>query len=307
MSILFGPIYSRRFGKSLGVDLSPDTKQCNYDCLYCELVPAKATDHQQKVQPVETIVSAIKEGIDQHPDIDVLTLTANGEPTLYPHLATLVKQINRFKQDIRTLILSNGSTIGDPAIRKTLQKIDTVKLSLDCATPRCFKRLDRPHPSVDLESILSGMLAFRAQTSTPLIIEILIVAGINDRDEELNALNDYLLRLRPDRIDLGTIDRPPAYDVSPVTYKHLYALAQQFDPSLPVHITHRKHVDATPGNYTEEAIISTLTKRPLTPEDITILFDESSRQRLERMIEKGLIISQNNHGVDFFTVPAKNH
>jgi len=307
MNILFGPIYSRRFGKSLGIDLSPKTKQCNYDCLYCELTPAKTIDHQTQILPVETILAKLIKGIEDHPDIDVLTLTANGEPTLYPHLDELVEQINHIKQDIRTLILSNGSTIGDPSIRKTLQKIDTVKLSLDCTTPRCFKRLDRPHPSVDLASILSGMLAFRAQTSTPLIIEILIVAGINDRAEEINALNDYLLRLRPDRIDLGTIDRPPAYKVPPVTYDHLYTIAQQFDSTLPIHIVHRKNVDAIPGNYREEAIIATLTRRPLTSDDITILFNEESRSRLEKMIEKGQIVSRNNHGVEFFTIPSKNH
>jgi len=307
MSILFGPIYSRRFGKSLGIDLSPHTKQCNYDCLYCELTPAKTVDHQEEVLPLEEVVSAVKDGIDRHPDIDVLTLTANGEPTLYPHLDALVERINSFKQDIRTLILSNGSTIADPAIQRTLHRIDTVKLSLDCATPRCFKRLDRPAPGIELESILSGMLAFRAQGHTPLIIEILVVAGINDKPAEITALNDYLLRLRPDRIDLGTIDRPPAYEVPPVTYDRLYTIARQFDPDLPVHITHRKQADAVPESYSKEAILATLAKRPLTPDDITILFDRESQERLEKMVEEGQIVSLNNNGVIFFKIRPKNH
>jgi len=237
----------------------------------------------------------------------VLTLTANGEPTLYPHLGELIDRINTIKGTIQTLILSNGSTIADPAVQEALLKIDTVKLSLDCATPRCFKRIDRMHAGIDIETIQAGMLAFKARTTHLLIIEILIVAGINDREAEIDALNDYLRQLRPDRIDLGTIDRPPAYKVQPVSYERLYALSQRFDADLPVHITHRKHVTGTPGTYDEDAILTTLAKRPLTQEDIEILFDNSSQKRLQKLLTEGKISLTDNHGVKFFTVSPGNY
>ena len=307
MSIIFGPIQSRRFGKSLGVDLSPDSKQCNYDCLYCELASTQTVDVQTSIVPVDEIITAIQSALADHPDIDVLTLTANGEPTLYPYLNELIDRINTFKGSIQTLILSNGSTIDDPRIQEALCKIDTVKLSLDCATPRCFKRIDRGHSGIDIETIKAGMLTFRRRTTHPLLIEILVVAGINDTPTEIEALNAFLLQLHPDRIDLGTIDRPPAYEVQPVTYETLYGLAGHFDPTLPVNITHRKHVTASPGSYDESAILATLAKRPLTPDDITILFDDASQKRLQTMVQNGEVRLKNNNNVDFFTLPSKNH
>ena len=306
-NIIFGPILSRRFGKSLGIDLSPSTKQCNYDCVYCELASTATVEHQSTVLPVETIMAEVQKALTAHPDIDVLTLTANGEPTLYPHLDALIDAINAVKGNIQTLILSNGSTIVNPAIQHALAKIDTVKLSLDCATPRCFKRIDRMHKGIDIETIKAGMLAFKEHYRGALVIEILIVKGINDRPEEIEALSTFLEQLQPARIDLGTIDRPPAYKVEPVTYETLYTLARHFAPDLSVHITHRTHGTPTPTSYDEDAILNTLAKRPLTREDIELLFDPPSQKRLQKLLEDRRVITQNAHGVEFFTVSPENH
>ena len=299
--ILFGPVASRRFGKSLGIDLSPARKQCNFDCVYCELDPAPTVERATEVPPVEEILDAVRRGLAEYPDIDVLTVTANGEPTLYPYLEELVEGLDAIRGPVRSLILSNASTIHRPEIRRTLARFDTVKLSLDCATPRCFRRIDRPHPSVDLAAIKEGMLAFRREYAGALIVEILVVRGINDKAAEIAALDDYLLRLRPDRIDLGTIDRPPAYAVEPVDYATLRELSLRFDPSLSLHITSRKELGTlTPSSYDEEEILRTLRKRPLTPEDVKLLFDEESRQRLETLRKEGRIGTRENHGVKFY-------
>ncbi|WP_456391631.1 radical SAM protein [Nitratifractor sp.] len=301
MSIIFGPVASRRFGKSLGIDLSPGRKQCNFDCVYCELDPAKTMDRYEEIVSVETVIDAVAEGLRTHQDIDVLTVTANGEPTLYPYLEELTKGLDRIKGSVKTLILSNASTIHRSEIRRTLARFDTVKLSLDCATPRCFRRIDRPEASVDLEGIKEGMLAFRQEYAGTLIVEILVVAGINDKAEEVEALNDYLLQLNPERIDLGTIDRPPAYSVQPVSYERLRELSLHFDPSLSVHITSRKDLGAlTPSSYSREEILDTLRKRPLTPEDVTLLFDEPSRRRLRDLLQERKVRLEENHGVNFY-------
>jgi len=300
MSIIFGPIHSRRFGKSLGVDLSPGKKQCNFDCLYCELDPAKTMAGQDDVLQVQQIVAAIKKGLAEHTDIDVLTLTANGEPTLYPHLCELIDEINAFKGDIKTLILSNASTIDDPKVQEALAKLDEVKLSLDCATQKCLKRLDRSHSGIDVEKIKAGMLSFKARYSGPLIIEILIVKGLNDSPEEIVQLNDYLLKLSPARIDIGTIDRPPAFDVKPVSYTKLLEISHTFDASLPVYIASRKHADIGASSYSEEAILKTLAKRPLTRDDVDILFDKESIERFEKLLKEGSIHPADTNGVVFY-------
>ena len=299
-NIIFGPIHSRRFGKSLGVDLSPGKKQCNFDCLYCELDPAKTMDRYDEVLRVEEIVSAVRKALEEHRDIDFLTITANGEPTLYPYLGELMDEIDKIKGDTRTLILSNASTIDDPKVQEALLKFDEVKLSLDCATQKCLRKLDRSHAEIDVERIKEGMLSFKARYKGPLVIEILIVKTLNDFGEEIARLNAFLLKLQPTRIDIGTIDRPPAFDVKPVSYEALLHISHLFDPSLPVYIASRKKEDISSSDYTYEEILQTLSKRPLTKEDIEALFDEESQKRVENLLHKQKIKIVETNGVKFY-------
>ncbi len=300
MNIIFGPINSRRFGKSLGIDLSPSKKQCNFDCLYCELAPAKTMDSYEDVISIEDIMQALTASLGEHQDIDVLTVTANGEPTLYPHLSKLMDEINKVKGNIKTLILSNAANIHEPYIQEALQKFDTVKLSLDCASKRCLQRLDRASKSIDVENIKAGMLTFKAKFTKPLIIEILIVKGVNDGLEEIKALNEYLLTLKPTRIDIGTIDRPPAYYVEPLNYEALRSISFMFDASLAIYIATRKTVTGEPSSYSTEAILQTLKKRPLTLSDIEVLFDQESKERLEALLNNKSIKIEQSSGYDFF-------
>ena len=300
MNILFGPVNSRRFGKSLGIDLSPSKKQCNFDCLYCELDPAKTMESYDDVVSVAEIMEVLNGSLAEHQDIDALTVTANGEPTLYPHLSELMNEINIIKGNIKTLILSNASMIHSDKTQKALMKFDTVKLSLDCATSRCLKRLDRADKSIDIESIKEGMLLFRSKFSKALIIEILMVKGINDSPEEIEKLNEYLLKLNPTRIDIGTIDRPPAYKVEALSYEDLRKISLLFDSTLPIYIASRKKVVEKPSSYTQKDILDTIKKRPLTQEDVDVLFDDSSKERLQILIDKQEIRTINSSGYDFF-------
>ncbi len=300
MNIIFGPINSRRFGKSLGVDLSPYKKQCNFDCLYCELEPAKTMGAYADVVSVEEVMDALNSVLAEHQDIDALTVTANGEPTLYPYLSELMEEINRVKGGIKTLILSNAANIHKPDIQEALMKFDTVKLSLDCATSRCLKRLDRANKGIDVEQIKEGMLTFKEKFSKPLIIEILMVKGINDTKEEIEALNSYLLKLNPTRIDIGTIDRPPAYPVEGLSYEEILERSTWFDASLPIYIAHRQKLSAKASSYSKEDILETIKKRPLTPEDIEVLFDSPSKERLQILVKEEKIKKETYGDYDFF-------
>jgi len=299
-NIIFGPIHSRRFGKSLGVDLSPGKKQCNFDCLYCELDPAKTMDAYDDVVSVEEIAKAVKTALHEYKNIDFITLTANGEPTLYPYLSELIDEINSFKGSTKTLILTNAATIDDPKTQDALLKLDEVKLSLDCATQKCLKKLDRSHSGIDVENIKAGMLAFKSKYNGPLVIEILIVKTLNDSKEEIAKLNEYLLKLQPTRIDIGTIDRPPAFDVKPVNYEELLEISHWFDSTLPVYIASRKKADMSASSYDEGEILETLSKRPLTQEDIEALFDQESQKRLKKLLEEEKIKTVSTNGVIFY-------
>jgi wyosine [tRNA(Phe)-imidazoG37] synthetase (radical SAM superfamily) len=297
-SIIFGPIPSRRFGISLGIDLSPSKKQCNFDCLYCELEGAKTVDKMDTYPSVQEIIKAVKESFLKHPKIDVITITCNGEPTLYPKLDELVDEINKIKNQTKTLILSNGSTIYKEEVFKTLLKIDTVKLSLDCVSEKCFKKLDRQNSSVEIEKIVPAMCEFSKETKNDLVLEVLFVKDLNDKEEELELLYKSIVSINPKRVDIGTIDRPPAYEVKPVSYEFLEYVATKFQ-NINVNIVYKNRPKLI-QSYNKEEIISMLKRRPLTKEDIENMFDDDSKILLEELFENKIINLVNSSGVYFY-------
>ena len=297
-SIIFGPIPSRRFGISLGIDLSPSKKQCNFDCLYCELEGAKTVDKMDIYPTVEEIIKAIKENFLKHPKIDVITITCNGEPTLYPKLDELVDEINKIKENTKTLILSNGSTIYKQEVFNTLLKIDIVKLSLDCVSEKCFKKLDRQNSSVEINKIIPAMCEFSKQTKNDLVLEVLFVKDLNDKEEELELLYKSIVSINPKRVDIGTIDRPPAYEVKPVSYVFLEYVANRFQ-NLNVNIVYKNRPKLI-QTYNKEEIISMLKRRPLTIEDIENMFDDDSKIVLDTLFKNKVIQLVNSSGVSFY-------
>ncbi|WP_323594641.1 radical SAM protein [Aliarcobacter butzleri] len=302
-SIIFGPIPSRRFGISLGIDLSPSKKQCNFDCLYCELEGAKTVDKMDTFPSVDEIIKAIKESFKNHPKIDVITITSNGEPTLYPNLSELIDEINKIKGETKTLILSNGSTIYKKEIFEALLKIDIVKLSLDCISEKCFKKLDRQNKSVEIEKIVPSMIGFSQKTTKNFVLEILFVKNINDKDEEIELLFNAVKQINPKRIDIGTIDRPPAYKVNPVSYEFLEKVANKFE-GLNVNIVFKNRPKQI-ISYNKEEILSMINRRPLTIEDIENMFDNESKIFLEELIRNEEIGLVDNAGIKFYKKIAK--
>ncbi|PIF04435.1 MAG: radical SAM protein [Arcobacter sp.] len=285
---------------SLGIDLSPDLKQCNFDCLYCELDYAKTMSKQIQVISVDDIITQLKIALKNHKNIDVITFTANGEPSLYPYLSELIDEIDKIKGDSKTLILSNGANIYKKEIQKTLSKIDIVKLSLDCVSQRCFKKLDRMDSSVDCSKIVSGMVEFRTLHTKQLIIEILFVKTLNDNEIEIAKLNEALHRIKPNRIDIGTIDRPPAYKVKPVSCETLVNIADIFE-GLPVTIAHKNKV-INQQSFNKEEIITLLSRRPLTFDDVENTFDKESLILLNKLVKLEIISIVNNNGVKFYKI-----
>jgi wyosine [tRNA(Phe)-imidazoG37] synthetase (radical SAM superfamily) len=297
-SIIFGPIPSRRFGISLGIDLSPAKKQCNFDCLYCELEGAKTVDKMDEYPSVKDIIKEINNSFKIHPVIDVLTLTCNGEPTLYPKLNELIDEINKIKGSTKTLILSNGSTIYKEDIFNTLLKIDIVKLSLDCVSEKCFKKLDRVNSSVETQKIVPLMIEFSQKTQKNLVLEILFVKDLNDKDEEISLLYQALIQINPTRVDIGTIDRPPAYDVKPVSYEFLQSVANKFI-NINVNIVYKNRPKSI-QSFSLNEITSMLKRIPLKREDIENMFDIESKNILDSLIKDEIVTIINSSGVDFY-------
>ena len=305
MKFIFGPVASRRFGTSLGIDLSPGKKQCNFDCLYCELAPAATVNSYDEPSSADEIVSELKTALAEHPNTEVITLTANGEPTLYPYLNELIAKIDTVKGVKQTLILTNSATLSDERTYQSLLKLDQVKLSLDAVSLDVFRKIDRPHDAIDLNRLVDAVISFSNAYQGRLFIEVLFVKGLNDTPEEISAINHVLEQIRCERIDLGTIDRPPAYPIEGIPYEELFRISHLFNPELPIHIASRKNVSSKPSSYTEDEIINTLNKRPLTQDDVALLFDKASIERLKALVDTKQISIQNISNLDFY-LPTKN-
>ncbi len=296
MKYIFGPVASRRFGLSLGIDLSPDKKRCNFDCIYCELEPSKPTIFYDNPPSVEEIFEEVKKAVN-HYRFDVLTITSNGEPTLYPYLDELITKIKTLNH--KTLILSNSSTINKETIRNTLKKFDIVKLSLDSANEKTFKKIDRPHKSINLKDIIGGMKKFREMYKGEFIIEVLVVRGINDKEEEFIQLNEVLKEIKPDRVDISTIDRPPAYNVKPVDEERLFELSK-FIENQHIFIPTRKKLKTEFEELSKEEILTTLKKRPFTENDVKNLFNPNTQKIFNDLLKEKLIEEVWVGGVKFY-------
>ncbi|HEC1873922.1 TPA: radical SAM protein [Campylobacter jejuni] len=300
MKILFGPVSSRRFGRSLGIDLSPSKKQCNFDCVYCELDPKKAQEKQDEIISIDKIISEVKAMFEKNVKFDFLTLTANGEPSLYPHLNELILSLRSIAKDKKLLILSNGTAVLDEDKFNALLKLDVVKFSLDSAVTKTFYRIDRALKNIDLEKMIEKMADFRARFNGNLIMEILVVKDLNDNEEEFKALNQALKKIMPLRVDLSTIDRPPAYAVKKVSEEKLLELSKLID-STPVLLA-KRHYEGEKLSFNEEELLKMLHLRSQSEIDIEAKFDEQSKTLLNQLIKEKKVKILDLAGVKFYKV-----
>ena len=297
-TLIFGPINSRRFGMSLGIDLSPKQKSCNFDCVYCELKGAKPVEEIENPPSVNEIISALKEALKVHQNIDVITLTANGEPTLYPHLKELIVKVNEIKGKAKTLILSNGSGVMDQKICEALYGLDIVKFSLDSAVQSTFKKIDRNKSGIEINELIKAMAKFRKEFKGELVLEILVVAGFNDKEEEFIVLNKAINEIAPHRVDVGTIDRPPAYNVKGVDASRLEELASKIK-GVPVTIA-RAHKIEQKYEFSKSEILAMLERRPQTMANVEENFSEHSKQILNSLLQDGVVYQTDVAGVKFY-------
>ncbi len=287
MKYIFGPVASRRFGMSLGIDLSPDKKRCNFDCIYCELEKSKPVENYDNPPKPKEVFEEVKKAVNEY-TFDVLTVTSNGEPTLYPFLNELTDKLKTLNKKL--LILSNSSTIDKPDIQNSLKKFDIVKLSLDSADEKTFKKIDRPAKNIQLSRIINGMIEFRKIYKGELVIEILVVKGINDKDGEFEKLNNVLADIKPDRVDISTIDRPPAYNVKGVNVEKLFSLSEHIKHQN-IFIPTREKINYKIENLNRSELLNTLKKRPFSESDIKNILDEHT-QRIFNDLEKENLLEE---------------
>lgn len=210
--IAFGPIPSRRLGRSLGINNIPP-KVCTYSCIYCQLGRTRRmqTVRQAFYEPGE-VLQAVREKVTKAQEagehIDYLTFVPDGEPTLDIHLGREIELLKPLHLPIA--VITNASLIARRDVRQDLMGADWVSLKMDAFEEAIWRRIDRPHGSLDLPSILEGACAFAREYRGELVTETMLVAGVNDAGEHLQALAGFLDRLQPHRAYLSIPTRPPA-------------------------------------------------------------------------------------------------
>jgi wyosine [tRNA(Phe)-imidazoG37] synthetase (radical SAM superfamily) len=232
---LFGPVPSRRFGRSLGVDLLGPAKRCSLNCVFCQLgrTPATRVDREAAV-PVNEVLAELDRWLAGGGTADVVTLAGTGEPTLHPDFAAVLEWV-RVHRPLRSLLLSNGTLFTDPAVRAGAALADTVKVSLPAADEEIYRRIVRPHPAVRLAEVLDGYRLFRRTYRGDFVVEVMIVPGWNDAPEAIDALARMFRGVKPDRIQLNTPVRPPAEaGIRPCTRGELLTMAGRFQPAAEV-------------------------------------------------------------------------
>lgn len=208
MRYVFGPVASRRLGRSLGVDLVP-LKTCSYDCLYCQAGRTTCKTAIPAVyHPVEDVLRELEERLSTHRP-DVVTFSGSGEPTLHAEIHRVISGIRSWT-DTRVAVLTNGSLLALPEVRERLLEADLVMPTLCTVNEETFRRIHRPASGLRLDSIMEGMARFREAFRGRMDLEIVLLRGINDSHEEVSGLREAVDRIRPDRIQLNTVVRPPS-------------------------------------------------------------------------------------------------
>jgi len=265
-SQIFGPVPSRRLGRSLGVDLVP-FKTCTYDCIYCQLGrTTRKTVERKEWVPLDGVLEELNEKLSTKPDY--ITLSGSGEPTLFSRLDELVDRIKAITR-VPVAVLTNGSLLWQKDVRRQLMNADLVIPSLDAGDETIFRLVNRPHEQVSFEQMLGGLIDFRREFRGEYWLEIFVIGAYTGVPEELTRVAKCVDRIRPDRIQLNTVTRPPAEEYAVgVSSERLTELTSIFHPRAEIIADFRGVHRRTEFLAGREEILQMLRRRPCSVDDI---------------------------------------
>lgn len=270
---IYGPVPSRRFGLSLGVDLVPH-KTCTLDCIYCQLGPTTAHSCvRQDFYPLTDVARQIAAALERGPEPDVLTFAGSGEPTLYDSLGRVVEYCRAYTS-ADLLLITNGTLLYRPDVAVDAMKFDVVAPSLDAGDPATWAAVNGPMTSMDFGAYVDGLQQFAREFRGRLYLEVFFVKGVNDSPQSVDAIVELADAIGPDRVDLNTVVRPaPGRKVEGVTLEFLEAVASRFSaPAAPIAAFRPRSGPAESAvripDGPAQRVLETLSRRPCTMEDL---------------------------------------
>lgn len=300
---IYGPVPSRRLGFSLGIDILPK-KTCTLDCIYCQLGPTSDKTLQRKEYfSVEEILAQIKRKLSSEQRIDYLTFSGSGEPTLNTHLGKLIREIKKMTS-LPVVVLTNGTLLSEKEVRTALKAADLVVPSLDAATQEIFEKINRPCPPLKIEEIIEGLQAFRQEYEGSLWLEIMLVKDVNDSPSHIQKLKEAADRIKPDKIQLNTVIRPPAEkSARALSPDELESIKKEFGERCEIIAEFDKKSFAASQENLEEAILGLIQRRPVTISDISSSLGTHSNEvikYLDFLLKDGKIRSVTHKGLKYF-------
>lgn len=309
-SIIFGPVPSRRLGKSLGVNNIPP-KICSYSCRYCQVGSTSRTEiRRQPFYPPEEIALLVRKkllSLAKTDFPDYISIIPDGEPTLDANLDTLIEKLGSF--GLPVAVFTNSSLISLSGVRDALKKADFVSLKIDTLNIPTWKKLNRPNETLDLKLILNGIGEFTVSFQGICVTETMMIRNLNDNFEEISTTANFLQTIGPEKAYIAIPTRPPAFKGTKTpaepTVMMAYEIFKRHHLNAELLTGYEGNAFASSGNFQDD-ILSITAVHPMRREAVVELMKKSggSDAILDTLIDKGFLMkihyNHNDHYVRKF-------
>ena len=307
IDITFGPVPSRRLGRSLGINNIPP-KICSYACVYCQLGKTiKMQVERQTFYHPGTIFQSVRDKVSQvlgqNETIDYLAFVPDGEPTLDINLGKIIESLKSLR--IPVAVISNGSLIADQKVRTDLSRADWVSLKVDAPSEDLWRAIDRPHGKLSLDQIMDGMLAFRRDFKGTLVTETMMIKGMNDSDVAIMEISRFLSRLQPDIAYLAIPTRPPAdkniRPADPEAINFAYQIINGYVDKVELLTGYEGNAFSFSGNVHND-ILNITAVHPMRHDAVYEILNKAGADwhLVEKMLKKGELVLSEFEGHTFF-------
>lgn len=312
---LFGPVLSRRLGVSLGVDLVPH-KYCTMDCIYCEVgKTTNLSEERDEYISKKEIIAELKQYLSENQKLDYITFSGAGEPTLNQGIGEIISLLKDEYRHYKIALITNSTLLADAKLRSEIAAIDLIMPSLDAVSEDAFNRINRPCAAVSLDNVIEGLISFRKESSAKMWLEVFIVPGINDNQEELSLLKQTIAKINPDRVQLNSLDRPGTEEtVDKVSSEKFKRIAAYFSPFVVDILTRTPkvmNIEESAGqeqpdedeSLIVQRIMATVSRRPCTAEELSVVLkcrSDKMQETVEKLEKDGVLASEIKDGGRFY-------
>ncbi len=299
---VFGPVPSRRLGRSLGVDLLPP-KTCTMDCSYCQLgATTHAVAERGDFVPIAEVLDELDRWFGAGGEADHITLAGSGEPTLHLHFGNVFKWA-RDNTDIPSVLLTNGTLLYLPEVRASAALADKVKVTLSAWDEVSFQKIHRPARGITFDQLIEGEMKFRQEFEGELSVEVFIVDGLNSQVAHAKEIAEMVALMNPDRIDINTVVRPPTdQSAKAPPQDRLAELAKIFGPKAEVTASYKKQGFQT-LEVSDEALLNLISRHPATCKQLAEEFnypEEHMLRALSNMVAAGMLKAEQRGDEHYF-------